>query len=207
MAQFGGVELTNAGRALLAKVLTGKTLKFTCGWAGDGYVPEGQDVAELQDVISRHRQIQINNIEIPNNIGTASISLELSNKELIQGFFIREVGIFAEDPDTGREVLYGYCNSGDTADFIPGQSGVDVVFYRFDITVVIGQAEKVTAVFAENPLHVSYVQFNESNDKILRYIQEKIDGLQEQINKLSQTLILNSANHFGNKHLIGDDNS
>ena len=40
MAQFGGMELTNAGRNILAKALLGKTLKFTRAWAGDGYITD-----------------------------------------------------------------------------------------------------------------------------------------------------------------------
>ena len=47
MAQFNGMELTNAGRNILAKALTGKPLKFTTAWAGDGYLPEDQNVREL----------------------------------------------------------------------------------------------------------------------------------------------------------------
>ena len=34
VAQFGGMELTNAGRNLIAKALTGKTLKFSKAVAG-----------------------------------------------------------------------------------------------------------------------------------------------------------------------------
>lgn len=200
MAQFGGMELTNAGRNLLAKALSGKTLKFTKGVAGDGYLPENQEISELTNVISPHRDMQIEDINIPPYIGTAKISVVMSNKELVQGFFFREIGLFAEDPDTGNEVLYGYCNSGNTADYMPGQDGPDAVYYRFDLTVVVDQAKEVTAIFSDNPLSVTYVQLNKSVDEIYRYIREREAFLQHQIDCLSKASIKNSIEHIGQKH-------
>ena len=203
MAQFGGMDLTNAGRNLIAKALTGKTLKFSKAVAGTGYLPEGQDVAEMEGVISPRRDMQIEDISIPEYIGTAKISCVLSNKDLLEGFFFREIGLFAIDPDTGQEILYSYCNSGDTADFLPGQDGPDAVYYKFDLTVVIDQAKDVTAIFAENPLHVTYVQLNKTIDGLYKYIQEREAFLQQQINSLSEASIRNSINHFGPKHFSG----
>lgn len=202
MAQFGGMELTNAGRNILAKALLGKTLKFTRAWAGDGYIPEGVDVREMTQIVKPHREMQIAEMSIPPHIGTAKITVILSNKELTTGFFFREVGLFAEDPDTGAEFLYGYCNSGDTADYVPGQDGPDAVFYRFDLTIIVDQAKNVTAIFSDNPLAVTHLQLNERTDEIYRQMQKQVEHLQYQINCLSQASILNSLEHVGQKHWL-----
>ena len=196
MAQFGGMTITYAGRNLLAKALVGKQLKFTRAWAGDGYLPDGAKIEELEDIITRKREMLIKNLEIPPYIGTAKITTELTNKDLLEGFFIREIGLFALDPDTGQEVLYGYTTAGNTADFIPGENGPDIVHYVYALTVVIGQAKDVTAIFAENPLHVTYIELNEKVDTILKYIKSHDNDLQEQINKLANTNIMNSMKQY-----------
>ena len=192
MAQFNGMELTNAGRNILAKALTGKPLKFTTAWAGDGYLPEGQDVRELTGLVQPHRIMEIAEMSIPPHIGTAKITIVLTNKEMESGFFFREIGLFAEDPDTGEELLYGYSNSGNTADYMPGQDGPDAVYYRFDLTVIVDQAKNVTAIFSDNPLAVTHRQLNERTDEILKYIREREQFLQDQINKLAQASMIDS---------------
>lgn len=192
MAQFNGMELTNAGRNILAKALTGKPLKFTTAWAGDGYLPEGQDVRELTGLVKPHREMEIAEMSIPPHIGTAKITVVMTNKEMEAGFFFREIGLFAQDPDTGEELLYGYSNAGDTADYMPGQDGPDAVYYRFDLTVIVDQAKNVTAIFSDNPLAVTHRQLNERTDEILKYVREREKFLQDQINKLAQASMIDS---------------
>ena len=197
------MELTNAGRNILAKALTGKPLKFTRAWAGDGYLPEGQDVREMTNIVKPHREMEIAEMSIPPHIGTAKITVVLTNKELNTGFFFREIGLFAQDPDTGEDLLYGYCNSGDTADYMPGQDGPDAVYYRFDLTVIVDQAQNVTAVFSDNPLAVTHKQLDERTDILLKHFREHEENLQHPINCLAQASIINSLEHFGQKHWQG----
>ena len=203
MAQFGGMDLTNAGRNILAKALTGKTLKFTRAWAGDGFLPENADVTTMTDIVSPHREMEIAEMSIPPLIGTAKITVVLSNKDMSTGFFLREIGLFAEDPDTGQDMLYGYCNAGNLADYMPGQDGPDAVYYRFDLTVIVDQAKNVTAVFVDNPLAVTHLQLDTRTDEIYREIRKRDEKLQHQINSLSQASILNSLEHLGQKHWQG----
>ena len=203
MAEFGGIELTNSGRNILAKALTGKPLKFTRACAGDGYLPEGADVRTMTDIVRPHRDMEIAKMDIPPFIGTAEITVILNNKDMTAGFFLREVGLFAEDPDTGEELLYGYCNAGDFADYIPGYGGADTVYYHLNITAVVDQAQNVTAVFSENPLAVTYQQLEDRTDEIYREVRKREDKLQHQINCLSQASIINSLEHMGQKHWQG----
>ena len=203
MAEFGGVELTDAGRNILASALTGKPLKFTRACAGDGYLPEDADVRTMTDIIRPHRDMEIAKMDIPPFIGTAEITVILNNKDMLAGFFFREVGLFAEDPDTGEEVLYGYCNAGDFADYMPGYGGADTVYYHLNLTVIVDQAQNVTAVFSENPLAVTYQQLEDKSEEIYREIRRRNDSLQHQINCLAQASIVNSLEHMGQKHWQG----
>ena len=203
MAEFGGLELTNAGRTIIAKALTGKPLKFTRACAGDGYISEDTNVRTMTDIIKPHRDMEIAKMNIPPFIGTAEITVILNNKDMTAGFFFREVGLFAEDPDTGEEVLYGYCNAGDFADYMPGYGGADTVYYNLNLTVIVDQAKNVTAVFSENPLAVTYQQLDDRTDEIYREFRKREDKLQHQLNCLAQASILNSIEHMGHKHWQG----
>jgi len=152
MAEFGGTELTNGGRNLLAKALVGKPIKFTRAFAGEGYLPEGQDIATMTELVAPMLEMGIIGMDIPPLIGTAKISVILSNRDTPRGFFLREIGLFAEDPDTKEEILYSYANAGDKSDYVPGYGGADALWYQVDFTAVVDQAKDVTAIFVENPM-------------------------------------------------------
>ena len=63
-----------------------------------------------------------------------------------QGFYYRELGLYAEDPDPEvGEVLYCYGNCGDLAEWIPPSGGATIVEKTIDIVTAIGTATNVTA--------------------------------------------------------------
>ena len=100
-----GMRITKAGRNLLAKALTGKELHFTRAFAGDG-VLTSEIISDMTALISPKRELPIQSIEIPEGVGVCEIILEMNNADLSNGFFLREYGLFAQDPDTEEEILY-----------------------------------------------------------------------------------------------------
>ena len=209
MAQFSDMILTNAGRGLLARTLAGKGLQFSRAMAGSGVVPGYETipdpstehdryielmntVAEFTDLLQPTRAMEIRGIDIPPQIGTATIKTLLSNEGCSLGFFFNEVGLFAKDPDTDEEVLYGYCTAGNKGDFMPGQGTANAVKYYFDLVVVIGQAESVTAVFASDPASVTVTELDDRIDAALKYAQAQHEILQTQIDYLAEASIKKS---------------
>ena len=201
MAKFIYTVLTNHGRNLIEKAHEGKELKFSKFVIGSGTLPDGMEIAEMNGVIAPRLNMEIARIYNPGHIGTAIISGVANNKGVLEGFFMREVGLFAFDPDTGQELLYAYIYAGDKSDFMPAQEGVDILYYRFDFHVVIEQAQNVTAIFAENPLTVTFEDLDNSNDMILKLFWEKINGLQEQIDRLSRLIAHKSITDFLQKEV------
>lgn len=161
-----GMRLTKAGLILLAKAMTGKELKFTKGYTGDGILPDGMDILEMTDLISPKRELPILSMEITPKAGTALLVFEMTNAALEQGFFLREYGIFAADPDTEEEILYAYRNVGDNASYLPGAQGPDIVSYTLSISVVIDQAENVIAQIIPSDNYVTHT-----------YLDTKINSL------------------------------
>ena len=69
-----------------------------------------------------------------------------TNGDETDGFYYRELGLYAEDPDPEvGEVLYCYGNCGDLAEWIPPSGGATIVEKTIDIVTAIGTATNVTA--------------------------------------------------------------
>jgi hypothetical protein len=143
MANFPGLILTDAGRDILAKALTGQTLTFTRVALGDGTEPATPET--LTGLVNELQTISIQSFEVIGD-GTSKIRAILTNVGITTGFFVREIGVFAQDPDTLQEVLYSYANSGSQSDFMPAEGGATIVEQVFDLFTVVDTATTVTAV-------------------------------------------------------------
>ncbi|MBQ7214929.1 MAG: hypothetical protein IJS39_02970 [Synergistaceae bacterium] len=150
-----GMILTAQGRNLIAKALTGKELCFTRAMVGDGALRSGQDPASLSALISPKKELPIQSMNVLTSVGTAEVVLEMSNKNLTQGFFVREYGLFARDPDTHNEVLYSYCNKGSEAGYLEGDNGTDQINYVLSLVTVVDQAPNVTAYITSSNQYVT----------------------------------------------------
>ncbi len=143
MANFPGLKMTAAGRELQAKAQTGQLLKFTRVALGDGLPPADPDA--LVALVNECQTLSIQRQEVPGD-GTAVLRVIMTNQGVTTGFYMRELATFAEDPDTGAEVLYSYSNAGDECDFLPAEGAAVVWEGIFDLVTVVGNAENVTAV-------------------------------------------------------------
>ncbi len=118
MAAFKGLVQTKAGEALFAKCLAyGLPFKVVRMVMGDGELAQGQDPKGLTAMINE----KYSDGNISSHVaGDQVVQLEATMDAALitEGFWLREVGIFAEDPDEG-EILYAYENAGEFADYIP----------------------------------------------------------------------------------------
>lgn len=143
MPAFINNDITAAGLVVLAKGMAGAEIKYTKIVLGDGHLAEGQTPRTVGGVISPRATIPITKLKV-NPDGTVAVGGVFSNKETLSGFYYRELGLYAEDPDIG-EVLYCYGNCGDTAEYIPPTGGATIVEKTIDIVTIIATATKVTA--------------------------------------------------------------
>lgn len=144
MASFGGLILTNKGRNLQTKAQTGVALSFTRITIGDGAL-DGSSILELNALKNQRKSMGITKLKVLSP-GQATVGCVLNNQDITSGFYFREIGVFATDPDVG-EVLYCYANAGATADYIPAGSGggTDIIEKTIDVITLIGNAANVTA--------------------------------------------------------------
>ena len=125
MGQFNGMTLTTAGLQLEAKAQTGTQLAFTRIAMGDGELTAGQSLAALTGLIHWKMDLPITSLAVIGT-GTARMTVVLQNAEIDPGFFAREMGVYATDPDAG-EILYAVANAGASCDYIPAGGGADIV--------------------------------------------------------------------------------
>lgn len=162
MGAFINNDITAAGLLVLAKGVAGQKIKFTRIVMGDGYLGEGQQPRTLENVISPRATVEISKLKI-NGDGTVVVGGIFTNQEEANGFYYRELGLYAEDPDPEiGEVLYCYGNSGDLAEWIPPTGGSTILEKSIDIITAISTAANVTAYI--NPgAFVTVQQFEDYN--------------------------------------------
>jgi len=145
---FNGMTLTVRGRSLQAKVQAGATLTFTKTKVGDGSLPPGGSLEPLNDLIGPKLVVPIQDVSVIGD-GTCRVRGVLTNTDLATGFFVREIGVFATDPDLG-EILYAIANAGDECDYLPAGGGAVAIEHVLDIVISVGNAANVTAVINES---------------------------------------------------------
>lgn len=144
---FGGLQFTNRGLALQAKGQAGTLIQFTKIAVGDGYLG-GSTIPELTSLKNLVKNLSINKLTVIGN-GQAVVGAPLSNQGLGTGFYWREIGVFANDPDVG-EILYCYGNAGANAEWIPAGGGPDILEKQVDVISIVGNAQNVSAVINQS---------------------------------------------------------
>ncbi|WP_153041013.1 GDSL-type esterase/lipase family protein [Clostridium magnum] len=154
------MKLTSKGILLMNKVQTGVPLNFTKVAIGDGYLANGQTLESLTELVHKTMDLDISNIDVNSSgDGTVKIKTTLSNQNLTAGIYVREIGLYANDPDSG-EILYCVANAGNTADFIPGK-GSDIIENVLEVITITGNASSVTATIDQSLVFTSQKEFNE----------------------------------------------
>ncbi len=157
MANFHGHQIPQAGQNLMAKLFaTGQPLVYTSVKVGDG-VLNGRLVSGLTGLIGLKKSFPIAATPVRSGDGRWNVTAIFNNKDIDQDFWWREWGVFAEDPDTGQEVMVAYANAGDTADYIHVWTGDDDSSYveeQITCTCVVSSELTVTALIDPSQLYV-----------------------------------------------------
>ncbi|UED76108.1 phage tail protein [Brevibacillus sp. DP1.3A] len=169
MAQYTGMILTKKGRDLQAKAEAGATLTFTKAKIGDGQLGQGQSLENLNDLINPLKTLAINSVEAESG-GLCRIRTNITNQGITQGFYVREIGLFAQDPDLG-EILYAI-STASAADYLPPEGGATIVNNQFDIIVIVGNASSINATITPSGL---------VNQEQLAKLQGQVDSLAKSV--------------------------
>lgn len=163
MATFSDMIITNSGKAIYAKALSGKTINFSSAKLGNG-TPESLAAAEsLTDIVNLTAVASIASITSEDSV--ASITIEVKNDTFKIPVEVKEVGLFCIDPDTNEEVLYSYCYSASDIDVIPAITNGEVT-WKMNLDLYISNATGTTTeqTGQENRNRAIYVEPTEPTD-------------------------------------------
>ncbi len=160
---FTAPRFTDEGKALQAKAQAGTALKFTKMQLGDGELGS-QAIAAMTGLVNPLITVGISGVKAGNNYAT--VKSNFSNSGLITGFYWREIGVFAADPekpnDRNSDILYCYANAGSLAEYIPA-AGSEIVEKVISIPCIIGDAENVSAE-VESGIYATKAELKEHID-------------------------------------------
>lgn len=137
MLETNKYYLTDKGNEIIRRAISGEQIDITSVKIGTGVLPEDEDEARALTALVLPRQsFLINNIVTKN--GQAKISVAMRNDTLTTGYYAREAGLYAKDPDTQEETLFAVAKLD--GNFIPAYSGANVVNQQYSLYIVIGDA-------------------------------------------------------------------
>lgn len=162
-----GMRLTAKGLDLIAKAVAGSQLQFTKVLLGDSIrngqivTPTDEEIVNFTGLINaRWKKLPLADVRFAGN-GVCLVKCQLNNASVSGGFFAREIGLYATDPDTGNEVLYAYKNNGALATYIPGGDSATSMNVIISLVTVVDQATNVTAVVDASLLATTQAEFLE----------------------------------------------
>lgn len=148
MANWNGLQLTNKGIALQAKVQAGEELVITKLKLGSGVVPSSTDIKTLTDLITPEQNLGIGGKEAVDDY--CKISSTITNTELEAGYYVRELGVFAQDPDVG-EILYMYTTDG-APDYLPAGGSSTAISQEFSVMIAVNDTDNVSVNIDDDAL-------------------------------------------------------
>lgn len=108
-----------------------------------------------------------------------TIGFMLDNQDVDEGFFWKEIGIFAEDPDTHEEILFNYASAGETSDFIPAYDESNILERNVDVDIYISDVENITAIIDTSLVYATQHDLIELKEEIDEELDEKFEDLEE----------------------------
>ena len=155
-------NLTDAGKNLLLRALTGETITFTKIQLGNG---PAQDAKAATGLVNPLLTVELSKIEVGEEYVT--LTAAFNNGTVASGFHITEAGFFAKDPDDeSRELLYALGNEDESiADYVPNNAN-RILEMEFNALLFIGDAENVAAAINSSLVYASATEFLEHTGNV-----------------------------------------
>lgn len=143
MAAFIQNTITEQGQNALNAVFFEGKVRLTKIVMGDGFLPEGTMLEQVTDVFSPVVVLPISDIK--KYVGTVVVSGIFHPEQTEVEFYYREIGLYAEDPESGQEILFAYGNCGGNAELIYPSGSSALVEKTIQIAIVTSAASSITA--------------------------------------------------------------
>ncbi|MDO4647641.1 MAG: hypothetical protein Q4B26_03240, partial [Eubacteriales bacterium] len=133
--------LTKDGKRLLVEAIAGnKTITFTKMKVGDG-----EKIHDDQEI--GHEIVSVEFTSLTRNTDYITLTGAFDNNELSEGFYMKEIGVYATDGK--NEILFAYTFDETGTDYIP-VSDKKVITTELSSVVAIGDAKNVEISFIDS---------------------------------------------------------
>lgn len=150
--------ITSKGLALLAKIST-NTLTLTSMGIGDGEKKISENVERLA---SERIKREVEFVEKQDNTIVARTTI--TNENIMEGFYIKEAGVYALDPDEG-EILYAYTTvNGTEADYFSPGTGTVILREIIQLIIGFGNASSVSLTIDPKSVFMTAEDYEKISD-------------------------------------------
>lgn len=190
MAEFSKLITTQKGQALIAKVLAGTAteIDFTSiSTSSTQY--DVTDLEGLTELTNIQQTSLISSKKITNSVAV-ELQTAFTNTDLTVGYYMRTLGLYAEDPDDG-EILFAVTIETSGNCYMPPYNGVTVSGAMITLVTTVGNADEVS--LEVDPAAVATLgDINELQDQI-NTLNQNVSAHNSQINTLNQKATITKA--------------
>lgn len=186
MANFSPFKFTTKGLDLEYEVQAGKVLNFSKFVLGDGYYTGS--IRDLTSLVNFVREEPITRMEITGigNRKRIRIGFDLDTTKITNGFYLREIGIIAIDPDTQEEVLMFYTNAGETADYITNDTSSTITTKLINAEIYVTDVAEITATIDDSLVYALKSDFDSFKTEVTEIITAIEDNLPSKTSDLEK---------------------
>ena len=176
---YSTTYITTQGAILAAKTLQSKTISFSKFAIGSGEIadPSVENIKALTGLVSSKLNFDITKIKRETDTQVTVRGL-FKNTDAEESFYLRELGLFAIDPDTQQEILFAYINFGTEAEYI-NNSITEKKEHYYDMIITVDNANNVTITVDPSTVYVNEQELNEKAEELTEDYTEKINSLKQ----------------------------
>ncbi len=163
---FHEAVLTQKGIALLAKAQADLcSIELTRAVTGDGEYSEGEDLSIRTALKSQKQTFSLNTVSVWNATNVYVKFIITNYKSAIDylhiGYYVKEIGLYANDPDEG-EILYAIATAvANQWDYLPSYNNLTPSTITMEMLTEVANADEVTLVMPNR----MYLYDNNTGDK------------------------------------------
>lgn len=159
-----GSIMTKAGLDILMRGVAGEKIIYTRAALGDsmrnGAFVEvtDEEILDLRDLVHWRKDIPLADVKFAGN-GTMVVQAVLQNNDWQEGFWYRELGLYAKIEGDDSDVLYSYRNTGLLSTYTPSGTGAVLLNLILNLVTVVDNATNIYAILDASLLYVNQAQF------------------------------------------------
>lgn len=176
---YGTTYITTQGAILAAKILQSKTLSFSHFSIGSGSIadPSVATIKALTGLVNPELNFDITKVNRETDTQVTVRGL-FKNTDAEEGFWLKELGLYAIDPDTNQQVLFAYINYGEEAEYI-NNSITEKKEHYYDMIITVDNANNVTITVDPSTVYVNEQELNEKAAELTTDYTGKINALKQ----------------------------